>query len=129
MIEDKFESVKMECGMNHRIHAFVSSTALLQQGGMLFTAPRTWHPHIYEPLRKHSRHFISDILGLNEQSDKDSRQDISKDSTKDLIRNYSCKCEGCYLRTNTCQSKLDIKGIVTFLLSIYLYIDLNNNLF
>lgn len=100
----------MECSLNHRIHAFVSSTALLQQGGMLFTAPRTWHPHIYEPLRKHSRHFISDILGLNEESEKSLRQENSTETSKDLLRSYTCKCDGCYLRTNTCQAKLDVKG-------------------
>ncbi|XP_071167703.1 uncharacterized protein [Mytilus edulis] len=98
----------MECGMNHRLHAFVSSTGLLHQGSMLFTTPRTWHPHIYEPPRKSRRHFISDILGISENSEKEN---LKKESVKenDLIRSYTCKCEGCFLRTSTCDIKKEIK--------------------
>lgn len=114
----------MECGMNHRLHAFVSSTGLLHQGSMLFTTPRTWHPHIYEPPRKSRRHFISDILGIRENNEKEN---LKKESVKenDLIRSYTCKCEGCFLRTSTCDIKKEIKGKVTFLLSFLCNINID----
>jgi hypothetical protein len=110
-IIDLYIIFNMECGMNHRIHAFVSSTALLPQGSMLFTTPRTWHPHIYEPPRKNSRHFITDILGIHEESEKDKNK---KESVTDF--GYTCKCEGCYLRTSTCDTKHEIKGKVTYII-------------
>lgn len=39
-------------------------------GANYYTAPRTWHPHIYEKTPKEpTPHFITDILGLSREED------------------------------------------------------------
>ncbi|OWF45734.1 homeobox protein Dlx2a-like [Mizuhopecten yessoensis] len=53
----------MDCSMNSRHHNSLTSSCY-SRDSVFFTAPRTWHPHIYEKTPKQpTPHFISNILG------------------------------------------------------------------
>ncbi|XP_069140149.1 uncharacterized protein [Argopecten irradians] len=53
----------MDCSMNSRHHNSLTSSCYPRDSAF-FTAPRTWHPHIYEKTPKQpTPHFISNILG------------------------------------------------------------------
>lgn len=66
----------MDRSMNSRRHNSVTSSCYSMESS-LFTAPRGWHPHIYEKTPKQpTPHFISNILGISYDKDNVKKEDF-----------------------------------------------------